>query len=77
MECRQMQPIVHGLKDRYRACVRFERVSILDNSLLKQTLRQFGTPEFFFLDADGQVVYRWIGLTSAPEFEAVLQPNCL
>jgi hypothetical protein len=71
-----MQPIVHGLETEYHACVGFERISILEQSLLKQRLRPFGTPEFFLLAADGQVIYRWIGLTYASEFEAVLRPRC-
>ena len=71
-----MQPIVHGLEAKYHTCIRFERVNILDDSPLRKTLRPFGTPEFFFLDAEGQLIYRWFGLTYASEFESELLPRC-
>lgn len=71
-----MQSIVHGLKAAYRHCLEFENADIHGNGPRQQRLRPFGTPEFYLLDAQDQVLYVWIGVTEAAEFTAVFDPLC-
>lgn len=71
-----MQSIVHGLKRDYRHCLDFENADIHMDGPRQKQLRPFGTPEFYLLDAQDQVLYVWIGLTDVEEFTAVFDPLC-
>ena len=76
MECRQMEPIVRGLKKKYSSCMRLERVNYHEWTSWHDLLFPFGSPEFVLLDSSGQVLFRWFGLTTEEEFSVVLDPLC-
>jgi hypothetical protein len=71
-----MEPIVHGLKEKYSACMEMNRVNFHANSTWRELLSPIGTPEFVLLDSAREVLYRWFGFTEAEEFAAVLDPLC-
>lgn len=71
-----MIPIVNGLEKKYRRCLTVVSVNYHAPSPLRETLRPFGSPEFFLLDKEGVVQYRWFGRTDAEEFETVLNTAC-
>ena len=76
MDCRTMEPIVHGLKEKYSSCISMNRVNFHANSEWRELLSPIATPEFVLLDASKQILYRWFGYTDAEEFAAVLDPLC-
>lgn len=71
-----MQSIVHGLRRRYEKCMQFENVDIHGHTARLAQLRPFGTPEFYLLDGQDQVLHVWLGLTEAEEFETVFRQLC-
>jgi thioredoxin-like negative regulator of GroEL len=69
-----MQPIVHGLEEKYRGRVTFVYLDIRDGRNAEAKVR-FGykaTPHFFLLAADGRVLRAHIGLMSPKDLEAWL-----
>ena len=71
-----MEPIVHGLKEKYSSCMSMERVNFHTESAWRELLSPIGTPEFVLLDSAKQILYRWFGYTEETEFAAVLDPRC-
>jgi len=71
-----MQPIVNGLENQYRSCLRLERVNYHAESRWHDLIGPIGSPEFALLDSRETVVHRWIGITEKEEFEAVMGPLC-
>jgi hypothetical protein len=75
-----MAPIVHGLEAKYAKQIDFIYLDIDDpaNDAAMQQLGFRVQPQFFLLDADGNVVQEWLGPVAADEFEAafgqVLEP---
>jgi hypothetical protein len=76
MDCRLMEPIVHGLTKRYAGCMTLERVNFHAQSAWYEKINPLGTPEFALVDAAGKILYRWSGFTEAESFDQVLQPLC-
>ena len=76
MDCRKMEPIVHGLKEKYSSCMSMTRVNFHARSAWQELLSPIGTPEFVLLDSSKEIIYRWFGVTEANEFAAVLDPLC-
>ena len=65
-----MAPIVHGLEAEYYGKVRFSYLDI-DDSLNEKFMRALGAitrSEFYLVDADGNILYRWYGYTDASSF---------
>mgnify|MGYP003417642253 CR=1 FL=1 len=76
MDCRKMEPIVHGLKESYGGCMSMRRVNFHARSEWHELLSPIGTPEFVLLNSSREVIYRWFGYTEETEFAAVLDPLC-
>lgn len=76
MDCRKMEPIVYGLKDKYSSCMIMQRVYFHAESDWKELLSPIGTPEFVLLRASKEIIYRWFGITEEQEFASVLDPLC-
>jgi hypothetical protein len=65
-----MAPIVHGLEAEYYGRVKFNYLDI-DDQRNEQFLRALGAitrSEFYLIDADGNILYRWYGYTEASSF---------
>lgn len=71
-----MEPVVNRLVKDYRDCLQFERVNYHRESRWHELVAPVGSPEFALLDAAGNVLYRWFGVTEREEFDALLQPLC-
>ena len=71
-----MEPIVHGLKTQYAACMSVQRVNFHSHTAWHDLINPMATPEFALLDATDAILYRWFGVIDAEEFDAVLQPLC-
>ena len=76
MDCRKMEPIVHGLKEKYSSCMSMNRVNFHARSEWREMLSPIGTPEFVLLSSSKEIIYRWFGYTEEEEFAAVLDPLC-
>ena len=66
-----MRPIVHGLEEKYSAKIDFVYLDI-DDPTTAEAKRKLGyrvQPDFYLLDAKGQIVQRWIGSVDAKSFE--------
>jgi thioredoxin-related protein len=68
-----MAPMVHGLEAKYYGKIKFSYLDASDpNTQEFQRELGFGyQPEFYFLDGDGKVLYKWIGYVSQEQFETV------
>jgi len=67
-----MAPMVHGLEAEYSGKVKFSYLDA-DDSNTDQFQRTLGfayQPEFYLLDADGNVLKKYIGFVSQEEFAA-------
>ena len=67
-----MAPMVHGLEAKYFGKIKFTYLDADDaeTSDFQQTLGFRYQPEVYLLDADGNVLQKWVGYTSPEEFEA-------
>lgn len=67
-----MAPMVHGLEAEYFGRVRFSYLDADDPQTLdfQRALGFHYQPEIYLLDADGRVLEKWVGYTSAEELEA-------
>ncbi|MCB0192938.1 MAG: hypothetical protein KDJ65_13420 [Anaerolineae bacterium] len=66
-----MAPIVHGLENEHRDRINFVYLDVDDpaNQDFIQTLGRRAQPEFYLLDAEGNVIKQWFGNVSEQEFE--------
>jgi hypothetical protein len=71
-----MNPIVNGLKKKYKHCMKLERVNYHEWTTWHELLFPIGSPEFALLDSAQQVLYRWFGVIPVEEFSEVLDPLC-
>lgn len=76
MECREMEPIVNGIKKRYSACMEVEHVNYHDWTAWHELVAPLASPEFALLDNDKKILYRWFGVIAEEDFAAVLDPLC-
>jgi hypothetical protein len=76
MECREMEPIVYGIKKKYASCMKVERVNFHEWTTWHDLLLPMVSPEFDLLSGSKEVIHRWIGVTDEEEFHAVLEPLC-
>ena len=72
--CKSMAPVVYSLEFEYSDRIRFIYLDIDDpkNDLFKEKLGYKYQPHFFYLDAQGNVLYEWLGLVSKEEFDSIL-----
>ena len=68
-----MAPMVHGLEAKYFGKIQFSYLDADDSNTLdfQRTLGFRYQPEVYLLDAEGNVLQKWVGYTSEEEFEAV------
>jgi hypothetical protein len=68
-----MAPMVHGLEAKYFGQIQFTYLDADDPDTLdfQRTLGFVYQPEGYLLDANGNVLQKWIGYTSQEEFEEV------
>ena len=68
-----MAPMVHGLEAKYFGKIKFTYLDADDakTSDFQRTLGFRYQPEVYLLDADGNVLQKWVGYTSEEEFETV------
>jgi hypothetical protein len=67
-----MAPVVHGLEDQYGDRMAFSYLDIDDPATteFRSTLGFRYQPEFYLLDAQGNLIQKWIGPVQAPELAA-------
>jgi hypothetical protein len=66
-----MAPMVHGLEAQYAGRILFSYLDA-DDGRTKGFQRELGfyyQPEFYLLDARGQVLQKWVGYVSREQFE--------
>ena len=68
-----MAPMVHGLEAKYFGRIQFSYLDADDSNTVdfQRTLGFRYQPEVYLLDAEGNVLQKWVGYTSEEEFEAV------
>ena len=68
-----MAPMVHGLEAKYFGRIQFTYLDADDprTADFQRTLGFFYQPEVYLLDAEGNVLQKWIGFTSEADFEEV------
>ena len=66
-----MAPMVHGLEARYFGKIAFSYLDADDPQTeeFQRTLGFYYQPEIYLLDADGNVLQKWVGFTSEQELE--------
>jgi hypothetical protein len=69
-----MRPVVHGLEDKYAAKVDFVYLDIDDptSDAAKRKLGYRVQPDLYLIDAQGNIVQRWLGLVQAKPLEEAL-----
>ena len=67
-----MAPMVHGLEAEYSDKIKFSYLDADDpnTDAFQRTLGFNYQPEFYLLDAQGNVLKKWIGNTSEEDFKA-------
>ena len=72
-----MAPIVHGLEAKYFQNVQFSYLDIDDsaNNNIKRQLGYRVQPEFYLVNAQGEVIQKWFGFVDAKELESSLVDN--
>ena len=68
-----MAPMVHGLEAKYFGKIQFTYLDAddPDTSDFQRTLGFYYQPEVYLLDANGNVLQKWVGYTTQEEFEEV------
>ena len=72
-----MAPMVHGLEAEYFGKIKFAYLDADDLRTLdfQRTLGFYYQPEIYLLDANGNVLEKWVGFTSEEELEAAFAEN--
>ena len=68
-----MAPMVHGLEAKYYGKIKFSYLDA-DDSRTDGFQRALGfryQPEFYLLDANGNLLQKWVGFVSEDQFETV------
>jgi len=68
-----MAPMVHGLEAKYFGRIKFTYLDADDPQTFdfQKALGFYYQPEVYLLDANGNVLQKWVGFTSEEDFEAV------
>jgi hypothetical protein len=68
-----MAPMVHGLEAKYYGKIKFTYLDADDGNTrgFQRDLGFVYQPEMYLLDGQGNLLQKWVGLTSQEEFEAV------
>jgi hypothetical protein len=67
-----MAPMVHGLEAKYFGKIAFSYLDADDPQTeeFQRVLGFYYQPEIYLLDANGNVLQKWVGFTSEQELEA-------
>ena len=67
-----MAPMVHGLEAKYFGRITFSYLDADDPQTdeFQSALGFYYQPEIYLLDANGEVLQKWVGFTSEEELEA-------
>ena len=67
-----MAPMVHGLEAKYFGKIKFSYLDADDPNTadFQRTLGFRFQPEFYLLDASGQVLQKWVGFVSQEDLES-------
>lgn len=67
-----MAPVVHGLEAKYYGRIKFTYLDADDSQTaeFQSALGFYYQPEFYLLDANGNVLKKFVGYVSQAEFEA-------
>ena len=68
-----MAPMVHGLEAKYFGKIQFTYLDADDPRTrdFQQALGFYYQPEVYLLDAQGNVLQKWVGYTSEAQFQEV------
>lgn len=68
-----MAPMVHGLEAKYFGRIKFTYLDASDARTegFQRALGFYYQPEIYLLDGQGNLLKKWVGYTSAEDFEAV------
>ena len=68
-----MAPMVHGLEAKYFGKIKFTYLDADDplTQDFQRTLGFYYQPEVYLLDAQGNILQKWVGYTSQEDFEEV------
>jgi hypothetical protein len=66
-----MAPMVHGLEAEYAGRIKFTYLDAddLETARFQQALGFHYQPEFYLLDGDGALLYKWVGYVSEDGFK--------
>ena len=66
-----MAPMVHGLEAKYFGKIKFSYLDADDPNTgdFQRTLGFYYQPELYLLDANGNVLEKWVGFTSEEELD--------
>lgn len=72
-----MAPMVHGLESEYFGRIKFTYLDADDpnTQIFQRELGFIYQPEFYFLDANGNVIQKLIGFISEEEFRNLFDKN--
>ncbi|MBI3152387.1 MAG: hypothetical protein HYZ21_09655 [Chloroflexi bacterium] len=72
-----MAPMVHGLEAEYFGKVKFTYLDADDprTDIFQKELGFYYQPEFYFLDASGNLIKKLIGFISEEEFRSLFDSN--
>ncbi len=72
-----MAPMVHGLEVEYYGKVKFTYLDADDprTDVFQQALGFYYQPEFYLLDANGNLIKKLIGFISEEEFRSLFNEN--
>lgn len=72
-----MAPMVHGLEAEYFGKVKFTYLDADDpnTDIFQKQLGFYYQPEFYFLDANGNLIKKLIGFISEEEFRKLFDEN--
>ena len=68
-----MAPMVHGLEAKYFGKIKFSYLDADDPNTFdfQHTLGFYYQPEIYLIDGDGNLLKKWVGYTTADQFEEV------
>ncbi len=68
-----MAPMVHGLEAKYSGRIKFSYLDADDSRTegFQRALGFYYQPELYLLDANGNVLKKWIGFASEEDLESV------
>ncbi len=72
-----MAPMVHGLEAEYYGRIKFSYLDADDSrtDVFQRELGFYYQPEFYLLDANGNVIKKLVGFVSEDEFRSLFDAN--